>query len=151
MFLTLLSQATTLVMVSACLWALVRGKWPERVVAVAYAVNWMGSAVGEDRRPHHHGQPVILALDILFLILLLGLTASCRRGWLLWMSACSLLVVLTHITALMDVGFGQWSYQTAYYVWSLGALLAFGIGVAVEGGRPVVALIRLPGRSARSA
>ncbi len=142
MFLTLLSQATTVLMAATCLWAFVRGKWPERAVAAAYALDWMGSAIGEDRRPHHHGQPVILALDILFLALLLAVTVSCRRGWLLWMSACSLLVVLTHVSALMDVGFGQWSYQTAYYVWSLGALLAFAIGVALEGDKPVVQLIR---------
>ena len=141
MFVTLLSQATTLLVVAVCAWALLRGQWPERITAIAYAVDWLGSALGEDRRPHHHGQPVILALDVAFLVLLLLLTASCRRAWLLWMSACSLLVVLTHLTVLMDVSFGQWTYETAYYIWSLGALVAFTVGMALEGRKPVRWLI----------
>ncbi len=137
MFQTHLSQLTTLAMASVCAWALFRGRWPERVAAVAYALNWIGSALGENRSPHHHAQPVILALDVVLLSVLLLLTMSCRRTWLLWMSACALLAVLTDLMGSLDPHFGPWTVVTADYVWSLGALLALATGVAIEGRRPV--------------
>ena len=142
MFHSLLSQVTTLLMVSVCLWAVVGGRWPERVTAVAYMFNWFGSALWQDRRPAHHGQPVATSLDVAFLVLLLILTVSCRRTWVLWMAACSLLVVLTDVMGAVEPRFGQWTYVTAYYVWSVGALLAFGAGVVFEGRNPVQKLIR---------
>ncbi len=142
MFHTFLSQTTTLIMAVVCALAILGSRWPERATGLAYALNWIGSAVGEDRRPWHHGQPVILSLDVAFLVFIVLLTVSCRRMWLLWMSACSLLVVLTHFTMLLDTSFRQWEYQTAYYIWSLGSLCAFAVGVMVEGRKPVQWLIR---------
>ena len=142
MFHSLLSQTTTGLMAAVCLWAIVGARWPERATGIAYACNWIGSALGEDRRPWHHGQPVILGLDAAFLVFMLLLTLACRRTWLLWMAACSLLVVLTHMSMLMDTSLRQWEYQTAYYIWSMGSLIAFAAGVLIEGRRPVHWLIR---------
>ena len=142
MFQSHLSQLTTLLMAAVCAWALLRGHWPERIAAVGYAINWIGSAVGENRSPHHHAQPVIIALDVAFLAVLLLLTISCRRTWLLWMAACFLLAVVTDVLGSLDPNFGPWTVVTADYVWSLGSLLAFTVGVAVEGRRPVVRLVR---------
>ena len=142
MFLTHLSQITTVMMVVTCVGALWIGRWPERVTAIAYAANWIGSALWEDRRPRHHGQPVWLAVDLALLLILLVLTVSCRRTWVLWMAACSLLVVLTHVMGSLEPRFGQWTYITAYYIWSVGALLSFSAGVVFEGRKPVRTLIR---------
>ena len=143
MFHSLLSQVTTLMMALVCIGALLAGRWPERVTAVAYVFNWVGSALWQDRRPNHHAQPIAMALDGAFLVLLLLLTVSCRRTWVLWMAACSLLVMFTSALGALDPSFGQWTYVTAYYVWSLGALVSFAVGVAVEGRRPVVRLLKL--------
>ena len=143
MFHTLLSQLTTPLMAAVCVWALLRGQWPERVTALAYATNWVGSALGQDRRPLHHAQPVIMGLDLAFLAVLLLLTVSCRRTWVLWMTACSLLAALTDVLGALDPTFSQWSVLTAYYIWSVGALLAFSVGMTVEGRRPADLLIRL--------
>ena len=142
MFNTGLSQITTAWMAAVCIWALRAGRWPERITAFSYAVNWVGSAVGEVRSPVHHAQPVILSLDIAFLVVLLLLTVSCRRTWVLWMAACSALAVLTDVIGAADPRFGQWTFLTAYYVWSVGALLAFTLGMAVEGRKPVHWLLR---------
>ena len=142
-FTSLLSQTTTAAMLAVCVLALVMGRWPEQTAAVALAVDWIGSAVGQDRRPAHHSQPIELALDLVLAAVLLGLTVSCRRKWLLWMSACAVLVVLTHVAVLMDVRLGQWSYLTAYYVWSVGLLVSLGSGVVFEGRKPAISLIRL--------
>ena len=142
LFTSLLSQTTTLAMLAVCVLAAVLGRWPERAAALALAVDWIGSALGQDRRPAHHSQPIELALDLVLAAVLLGLTVSCRRTWLLWMSACSLLLVFTHVAVLMDASLGQWSYLTAYYVWSVGLLLSLGVGVLVEGRRPAPPLIR---------
>ena len=129
-------------MAVVCCVAFAIGRWPERASSVALALNWIGCALGQDRRPHHHGQPVQLALDIVLTAFLLLLTAACNRTWLLWMSACVLLVVLTHLAVLLDLRFGQWTYITAYYVWSIGVLLSLGVGAMIEGRRPAVPLMR---------
>ena len=142
MFHSLLSQVTTVLMVSACAWAVLGGRWPERATAIAYLLNWFGTALSQDRRPRHHAQPAIIVLDAAFLVFLLLLTVSCRRTWVLWMAACSLLVVFTNALGALDPSFGQWTYITAYYVWSVGALLAFSAGVVLEGRSPVQWLIR---------
>ncbi|WP_174300449.1 hypothetical protein [Caulobacter sp. S45] len=142
MFLTHFSQVTTLAMVLVCAWALLGGRWPERVTAVAYALNWVGSAIGENRSAAHHAQPILTALDGAFLVVLLLLTVSCRRTWVMWMAACSMLAVLTDVLTALDPDFGPWTFVTAYYVWSLGALLSLGVGMAIEGRRPVTLLIR---------
>lgn len=141
-FTTTLSQVTTLAMLAICALALILGRWPERATALVLTVDWIGSALGQDRRPTHHGQPIEFALDLLLAGFLLALTASCRRTWLLWMSACAVLLVFTHLAVLMDVRLNQWSYLSAYYIWSLGLLVSFGLGVLLEGRRPVSWLVR---------
>ena len=135
MFLSHLSQLTTGVMVAVCLWAVVSGKWPERVCGVALAANWIGCAIGQDRRPAHHSQPVVFALDALLFLILAGVVVGCRRSWPLWACACALLLIFCHVTVLLDARLTQWSYMTVYYVWSLGVVLALGVGTAVEGRR----------------
>ena len=142
-FTTALAQITTLAMLGICVLAVLVGRWPERATALVLAIDWIGSAVGQDRRPTHHGQPVELALDLVLTGFLLVLTASCRRVWLLWMSACAVLLVFTHLAVLIDVRLNQWSYLTAYYIWSVGLLLSFGAGVLLEGRRPVRWLFRV--------
>jgi hypothetical protein len=141
-FHSLIAQLSTLFTATVCLWALLRGRWPEQATAVMLILNWIGSAAGEDRSRGHHGQPIMAALDITFLVFSLGLTVSCRRTWTLWMSACALLGVLTHLAVLFDPNLGQWSYMTVYFVWSLGLVVSLAVGMAVEGRRPVHWLLR---------
>ena len=140
MFLTHLSQITTLVMAAVCAWAALGGGWPERTCAVALAANWIGSAVFEDRRASHHLQPVWFGLDVTLFLVLLVLVLASRRSWCLWACACGLLLVFCHLTVLVDHRLTQWSYITVYYVWSMGLVTALGVGMAVEGRRPAAPL-----------
>ena len=136
MFLTPLSQVTTLAMAGVCMWAILAGRWPERLGGVAVAANWLLSAIFEDRRPYHHLQPAWFALDAGMAAVLLLIVVYSRRRWCLWAAACALLLLFCHVTVLIDRGFTQWSYVTVCYVWSLGILVALGWGVALEGRRP---------------
>jgi hypothetical protein len=133
---TPLAKISTLLAAVVIAWALARGRWPERIAAAAIAVDWIGSAVFQDRRLHHHGQPVMFALDIFQAAVLLGLAAGCRRVWVLWAAALASLLVATHLVFMVNPAFGQWSYLTVTYVWSFGLLAAAGAGVALEADRP---------------
>ena len=141
MFHSLLAQVTTGLMCAVVLWALIAGRWPERVGGAACAIDWLGGAVFQDHRPRHHGQPVAFALDVAMFVVMMVLVVRCRRTWVLWAAACALLLILTHVSLMLDISFGQWTFITASYIWSLAFLLALGCGVAVEGRRPVVTLV----------
>ena len=131
-----LAQITTLLMTAITAWSLGVGRWPEKIGAGAIAFDWAGSVVFQDRHPGHHGQPVIFALDVCMFVVLLGLVLNSRRTWVLWATACSLLLVLTHISEMLDVSVRQWAYLTVSYVWSISLLVALAVGVALEGGEP---------------
>jgi hypothetical protein len=132
---TPLAKISSLLAAVVIAWALARGRWPERVAGAAIAIDWICSAVFQDRRLHHHGQPVMFALDILQAVVLLALAIGCRRIWVLWAAALASLLILTHLVYMVNPAFGQWSYLTVTYVWSFGLLAAVAAGVAFEGGR----------------
>ena len=144
--LTPLSQVSTVIMAAICVAAMILGRWPERWGAVVIALDWLASALGEDRRWRHHGQPVTFASDLIMLATFVGLTLGCRRTWVLWAAASALLMDATHVAALLDPAIGQWSYITAVYVWEFTLLAALAVGTILEGrrtpGPPVLGLRR---------
>ena len=137
---TPIAQVTTLMAILVTAWAAASGRWPEKLAAAAVAVDWAGGVLFQDHRFHHHIQPVSFALDVGQATVMLALVVRCRRTWVLWAAAFCLLLVLTHLTVMLDASFGQWSYLTVSYVWSIGLLLSLGAGVGLEGRAPVQAV-----------
>ena len=123
-------------MAAVCTAAMAFGRWPERFGAAVIASDWIASAFVQDRRWHHHGQPITFGLDLVMLGLFAGLAVGCRRVWVLWGAACVLLLDATHTMVLLDPQIGQWSYITAIYTWELSLLLSLAMGAALEGRRP---------------
>ncbi len=135
MFATPLSQAGAVTMALACLFAIARGGWVERLAAGALMIDWIGCAALQDRRFGHHGQPAIFAIDVVYctLLFVLAISVTRTRYWLLCACAFQLLIVLTHVMAAADVQIGQWDFFSAYFVWSYALLAALALGAALEG------------------
>jgi hypothetical protein len=108
----------------AALW---KGGWSERVVAMGFLVAWLTTPVlrrGGWEGPAWTG----LAVDGLFLALLLFVALRSRRWWPLFAAAFELLSVLTHVARLIDPGVRAWAYATADAIWTYCLLTSLGIG-----------------------
>ncbi|SFI96538.1 hypothetical protein [Caulobacter sp. UNC279MFTsu5.1] len=126
------TQIAAVAMLAICALALLVGRRLERGLAVATVAAWFLSAAVQlpDRATVQWG---IFTVDIVYLLILIGLCAFERRVWILFMTAFQLLVVLTHVAFIIDLTLMQWSFFSAYYLWSDAELAAFAVGVAQAG------------------
>jgi len=126
------TQIAAMAMLAICGLALLVGRRLERGLAVTTIVAWFLSAAAQtpDRAAVQWG---IFAVDIVYLLILIGLCAFERRVWILFMTAFQLLVVLTHVAFIIDLTLMQWGFFSAYYLWSDAELAAFAVGVAQAG------------------
>ena len=126
------TQIAATVMLAICALALLIGRRLERWLAVATVAAWFISAAVQipDRASVQWG---IFTVDIVYLLILIALCTVERRVWILFMTAFQLLVVLTHVAFIIDLTLMQWSFFSAYYLWSDAELAAFAVGVAQAG------------------
>jgi hypothetical protein len=132
LFSILPTQIAALAMLAVCALALLIGRRLERWLAVATVAAWFLSAAVQtsDRVGVQWG---IFTVDIVYLLILITLCTFERRVWILFMTAFQLLVVLTHVAFMIDRTLMQWSFFSAYYLWSDAELVAFAVGVAQAG------------------
>jgi hypothetical protein len=132
LFSILPTQIAALAMLAVCALALLVGRRLERWLAVATVAAWFISAAVQtsDRVGVQWG---IFTVDIVYLLILVALCTFERRVWILFMTAFQLLVVLTHVAFMIDRTLMQWSFFSAYYLWSDAELVAFAVGVAQAG------------------
>jgi hypothetical protein len=132
LFSILPTQIAALAMLAVCALALLIGRRLERWLAVATVAAWFLSAAVQtsDRVGVQWG---IFTVDIVYLLILIYLCTFERRAWILFMTAFQLLVVLTHVAFMIDRTLMQWSFFSAYYLWSDAELVAFAVGVAQAG------------------
>lgn len=132
LFSILPTQIAALAMLAVCALALLIGRRLERWLAVATVAAWFISAAVQtsDRVGVQWG---IFTVDIVYLLILIYLCTFERRIWILFMTAFQLLVVLTHVAFMIDRTLMQWSFFSAYYLWSDAELVAFAVGVAQAG------------------
>ncbi|MDB5492819.1 MAG: hypothetical protein JWP86_156 [Phenylobacterium sp.] len=108
----------------AALW---KGGWSERLVAIGFLAAWLVTPVlrrGGWEGPAWTG----LAVDGLFLALLVFVALRTRRWWPLFATAFELLSVLSHIARLVDPGVRAWAYATADAIWTYFLLTALALG-----------------------
>lgn len=132
LFSILPTQIAALAMLAVCALALLIGRRLERWLAAATVAAWFISAAVQtsDRVGVQWG---IFTVDIVYLLILIFLCTFERRVWILFMTAFQLLVVLTHVAFMIDRTLMQWSFFSAYYLWSDAELVAFAVGVAQAG------------------
>ena len=136
MFQSLTSQLGVLAMALVCGFAILRGRWPERVGAAALALNWVACEAFEDWSRAAKIQPVIFGIDVAYDLLLLGLALTTQRIWIVCTFTFQSLIVLTHVLSLYDPILDRLEFFQAYYILSYGVLVALAIGTTIEGRFP---------------
>jgi hypothetical protein len=110
--------------------ALWRGRWPERIGAMAMIIAWIASAALHDASQLRGPQSVIMAIDIMLFLVLLAIALKSDRWWPMWACAFHGLSVVLALAMLADprvwsrAGFiasGVFSYLTMLALF-LGAL-----------------------------
>ncbi len=131
-----LAWTVAILLVSA--YALWRGGVIERLVAVANLLAWFATMLVQNRLgwadPQTWVDPQwgVLAVDVAFGLLLLGL-AMCRdRSWLICAAAFQLLGVVTHVAMILDDGFRARTYLTGLIIWSYLVLGSLGVGTWIR-------------------
>ncbi len=142
MFQSLTSQLGVSAMALVCGFAILRGRWPERVSAVTLALNWVACEAFEDWSRAAKVQPAIFGIDVAYDLLLLVLALTTQRIWIVCAFAFQSLIVLTHVLSVYDPILDRLEFFQAYYILSYGVLVALAIGTGVEGRSPP----RLPSR-----
>lgn len=107
--------------------ALWKGGWSERSVAIGFLAAWLISPLvrlGGWNGPAWTG----LTVDGGLLALLLFVALRTRRYWPLFAAAFELLSVLTHIARLVDPGVRAWAYATADAIWTYLLLAVLAVG-----------------------
>lgn len=122
------------VMALVCLYALIKGGRPEKIVAIVIAVAWAASSLLQDRIHILSPQWGVAWLDVVLFAVLVIMALRWRRVWLIFASATQLLTAATHFTALLDPRIFALAIITAYYIWSYATLgaLAWGTHLAAR-------------------
>ncbi len=133
MFQSLTSQLGALAMALVCGFAMLRGRWPERVSAATLALNWLACEAFEDWSRNATVQPTIFGIDVGYDLLLLGLALTTQRIWIVCAFAFQSLIVLTHLLSVYDPILDRLEFFQAYYILSCGVLVALAVGTSLEG------------------
>jgi hypothetical protein len=101
-------------------YALARGGAPERWGTAFFLVN----VVGSNLAPLYSGKRFlttetgIMAVDIVFMFVMIAMTLRAQRYWPMWIAALQLDAVLTHLMMFAKTT-PPFSYGLALYVWGL--------------------------------
>ena len=122
---TLQAQITTALAVAVFALAIWQGERPERLAGIVYAITWvLSTAAHVDSGPQYG----IFAVDVLFLAFNLWLGLRTGRMWALFAAAFQLLIVMTHVSMIVDLRIEQYGFLSAYLVWSYLITLALLVG-----------------------
>lgn len=120
-----------LILLGSCLYALWRGRMPERLTAIALMFAWIATQVVNSRNPlmPEYG---MLAVDLILLVVLVGLALLSGRRWLMAASACHLLTVGDHVAMMLDMSILSYAYRTVMVIWGYAVILAMVLGTWLE-------------------
>lgn len=120
MYVQTLDQLFSLaVLLACCGLATWRGRWVERVAAMAMTAAWFVSPLVQDDQQTLGAQSGVLVVDILLLLVLLYLALTSDRWWTMAAVAFQGVGALVHLAAAID----KQIIPRAYYV--AGSLLSY--------------------------
>lgn len=126
---TPLQITLTLALVVGGVYAIWKGGRPERWAMIGLVAASVASPLVQNWSDGEALQSGIMAVDAIYLILLIWLTWTSDRPWLVWASAFQLLTVMTHIAMLLNVDLHGRAYIISSYVLFVGVLAAIVCGV----------------------
>lgn len=120
-----------LILLGGCLYALWRGRFPERVTAIALMLAWIATQAVNSRSSvdPEYG---MLAVDLILMVVLVGLALLSGRRWLMAACACHLLTLGDHVAMIMDMRILTYAYRTVMVIWGYAVILTMVLGVWFE-------------------
>lgn len=118
--------ATLCLLVLVCLAAVWRGGVHERIAAGLLVLAWIGrNAIDWDGRSIPW---LVIAIDAGLALVFLYVAIFTRRTWALFAAGFVVLLLATHTAFAMNLQLEQWSYITAYYIWSIALIISLASG-----------------------
>ncbi|MFT4953906.1 MAG: hypothetical protein ACI8U3_000268 [Brevundimonas sp.] len=128
MFETLYTQIGAVLVVAVLGFALWKGEEPERGFAGLYLVAWLATMLVQNRTDLFHLQYGMLAIDLVFLVFLIGLTWKTDRTWPSWALAFQLLILAGILIPWFDPRLPAWSHLAVLNLATLGLLGSLAVG-----------------------
>jgi hypothetical protein len=119
--------------------ALVRGGRPEKSTAIVLLVADIISALPLRGIHWQHVEPSLWIIDFCVAVFFIGLALNSRRWWPLWAAAFHLLAVIMLAVNALEPAVRPYAYYVGELIWDYLGLMAFLLGVLIEGRRDVAA------------
>lgn len=128
MFDTLASQLGAIFVVLICTFAFLKGDEVERIAAGAYILSWFASMLLQTDGELREVQWGVFAVDTAMLFVFGALVWKSRKTWPIWATACTLLIVMSHIVLMVDVRPSMAAFLTVVNLAAYGVLISIGVG-----------------------
>lgn len=128
MFETLYTQIGAVVVVGALGFAMWKGEEAERAFAAIYLVAWLATMLVQNMTDLFSLQYGIVAIDLVLLVFLIGLTWKSHRAWPSWALAFQLLVLAGFMIPSFDLRLPAWSFYAVANLGTLGVLGSLAVG-----------------------
>lgn len=128
MFDTLASQLGAIFVVLVCTFAFLKGDETERLAAGAYILSWFASMLLQTDGEMYEVQWGVFAVDTVMLFVFGALIWKSRKTWLVWATACNLLIVMSHIVLMVDIRPPMAAFLTVVNLAGYGVLISLAIG-----------------------
>lgn len=115
-------------MVSVALLAAWRGGWAERTIAFGMVIDSLATDVFQNTRDWHAPQWADLAIDFVYLIVMVWVALKSNRMWPLWAAAFQLIDVAIYLAFVADRRVGALAPYTAIVIWSYLILIVVVVG-----------------------
>jgi hypothetical protein len=133
MYIQTVSQAvSTLAVTAVSVYACWRGGGAERLGGIVTFLDWMLTPLAEKLTGIRDVELGVLAIDALFLVVLLSIAFKSSRFWPLFAAGFYVLEVLMHMAMAVDAKVGARAYFVGMEIFSYLTLAALAVGVWFE-------------------
>lgn len=128
MFQTLFSQIGLICAVAVTAFAFLKGDEPERLGAGIFMLGFFASQLLQDLTLMEGARWGMMAIDVVMLIVFSALAWKSGRAWPVWVCALQSLIVMSHVTTILDLRPPINAFVAVVNLSSYGILLAIVIG-----------------------
>jgi hypothetical protein len=128
MFQTLFSQVGLACALAVTAFAFLKGDEPERLGAGIFMLGFFASKLLQDLSHLHGVQWSLMAIDVVVLLVFAALAWKSGRAWPVWVCALQSLIVMSHITTIMDLRPPMSAFYAVMNISSFGILIAIVVG-----------------------
>jgi hypothetical protein len=115
-------------MLATAAFAVWRGGWAERVVALGMIVDSVAAAILQNNHNLFDTPWAELALDIAYLGVMLWVALRSNKTWPLFTAGFQLILVVIYFARLAQPHIWAWAEYTAIIIWSYMILIAIAVG-----------------------